>query len=102
MNERKYTGETSRNAFTREREHWKGIAQKSKDSPFHVHGVEEHRGNVQAREFEMKVTRIYGGDATKRQVTDAVTIQHVQGAGLLNRQDEWRQVNLRCINPSLS
>ena len=45
--DRKYIGETLRNAFTRGREHWKGIAKNSKDSPFHVHGVEEHGGNVQ-------------------------------------------------------
>ena len=30
--DRKYIGETARNAFTRGREHWKGIAKKSKDS----------------------------------------------------------------------
>ena len=34
--ERKYIGETSRNVFTRGGENWKGIAKKSKDSPFHV------------------------------------------------------------------
>ena len=69
---------------------------------FHVHGVEEHGGRVQVRDFEMKVTGVYGGDATKRQVAEAVTIQHAQGEGLLNRQDEWRQVKLPRINLSLS
>ena len=41
--------------------------------------------------FEMKVTGVFGGDATKRQVAEAVRIQHVQGE-LINRQDElwWR------------
>ena len=33
---------------------------------------------------------------------EAVTIQHAQGEGLLNRQDEWRQVKLPHINLSLS
>ena len=50
--------------------HWKGIVKKSKDSVFHVHGVEEHGGRVQVRDFEMKVTGVYGGDATKRQVAE--------------------------------
>ena len=68
---------------------------------FHVHGVEEHGGRVQVKDYEMKVTGVYGGDATKRQVAEAVTIQHAQG-GLLNRQDEWRQVKLPRINLSLS
>ena len=44
---------------------------------------------VQVRDFEMKVTGVYGGNATKRQVAEAVNIQHAQRAGLLNRQDEW-------------
>ena len=47
--------------------------------------MEEHGGSVQVRDFEMKMTGVYGGDATKRQVADAVTIQHAQGAVLLNR-----------------
>ena len=99
---KRYIGETARNAFTRGREHWKGIVKKSKDSVFHVHGVEEHGGRVQVKDYEMKVTGVYGGDATKRQVAEAVTIQHAQGEGLLNRQDEWRQVKLPRINLSLS
>ena len=99
--DKRYIGETARNAFTRGREHWKGIVKKSKDSVFHVHGVEEHGGRVQVKDYEMKVTGVYGGDATKRQVAEAVTIQHAQG-GLLNRQDEWRQVKLPRINLSLS
>ena len=97
-----YIGETARNAFTRGREHWKGIVEKSEDIVFHVHGVEEHRGRVQVRDFEIKVTGVYGGDATKRQVAEAVVIQQAQGEGLLNRQDEWRQVKLSRINLSLS
>ena len=50
--------------------------------------MEEHGGNVQVRDFEMKLTGICGGDAKKRQVAEAVIIQHAQGAGVLKRQDE--------------
>ena len=77
---KKYIGKTSRNAFTRGREHWKGIPKKNKDIDFHVnlHGVEEHGGNVQVRDMEMEVTGIYGGDATKREIAEAETIQHAQ------------------------
>ena len=37
---------------------------------------------MQVRDFEMKVTGVYGGDATKRQVAKEVTIQitHVSRA----------------------
>ena len=44
--------------------------------------------SVQVRDFEMKVTGLYGDDVMKRQVA-SVTIQHTQGTGLLNRQDGW-------------
>ena len=57
---------------------------------------------MQVGDFVMKVTGVYGGDATKRQVPEAVNIQHAQGEGLMNRQDEWRQVKLPRINLSLS
>ena len=100
--DRKYYGETARNAFTRGREHETGIIKKCKNSPMHMHGVEEHGGNVRVEDFEMKVTGVYGGDATKRQISEAVQIQHARGAMLMNRQEEWRQVKLPCINLSLS
>ena len=51
--------------------------------------------------YEMKVTGVFGGDATKRQVAEAVHIQHARGE-LINRQDEWRQVKLPRIELSLS
>ena len=40
----------------------------------------ENGGDVQVRDFEMKVPEVYGGCgyATKRQVVEAVTIQHGQ------------------------
>ena len=42
----------------------------------------------------MAVTGVFGGDAIKRQVAEAIQIQNAQDPKLLNRQDEWRQVNL--------
>ena len=64
--DRRYIGETARSAFTRGREHWKGIVEKSKDDVFRVQGVEEHGGRVQVGDYEMKGTGVYGDDATKR------------------------------------
>ena len=89
-----YIGETGRNAYTRGLEHLEGIYSKSEGSVFHIHSVECHDGELGQSDFTMRVTGVYGGDATKRQVAEAVRIQHAQGTQLLNRQDEWRQVNL--------
>ena len=89
-----YIGETGRNAYTRGLEHLDGINSKSEDSVFHKHSVECHDGRLGHSDFTMRVTGVYGGDATKRQVAEAVMIQHAQGTQLLNRQDEWRQVSL--------
>ena len=96
----RYIGETSRNAYTRGREHMNGIEKKSVDSPFHIHNVEKHGGDGSVADYQMKVTKVFGGDATKRQVSEAVQIQHSQGQ-LINRQDEWRQVTLPRIQLSL-
>ena len=67
---------------------------------FVVHGEERH-GRAELEDFEMKVTGVYGGDATKRQVAEAINIQHTQGSTLINRQDEWRQVRLPRIQMCL-
>ena len=63
----RYIGEIARNAFTRGREHMGGIVKKSKDSPFHMHNIEKHNGSDRVSDYEMKVTKVYSGDATKRQ-----------------------------------
>ena len=42
----------------------------------------------------MTVTGVYGGDATKRQIAEAIRIQNTPSPQLLNRQEEWRQFNL--------
>ena len=77
-----------------------GIVKKVKESPFVVHSEERH-GTVRVEDFEMKITGIYQGDATKRQVAEAIKIQHTQGSTLINRQDEWRQVLLPRIQMCL-
>ena len=70
------------------------FVKKSKDSPFHMHSIKKHNGSGRVAHYEMKVTKVYSGDATKRQVSEAIQIQHAQGE-VMNKQDEWRQVKLR-------
>ena len=88
--------------YTRGLEHRDDIEKKSKESSFHVHNTEKHGSVVEGvAGFEMKVPGVFGGDAAKRQVTEAVHIQHALGE-LINRQDEWRYVKLPSIDLSLS
>ena len=42
--------------------------------------------------FKMEVTEIFGGDALKRQVSEAIQIRETRGQ--MNRQEEWRQIQL--------
>ena len=41
-----------------------GIVKKNKESPFVVHSEERH-GRTSLEDYEMKITGVYGGDATK-------------------------------------
>ena len=65
---------------------------KRRRAPLHLHNVEQHNGNTPG--FWMKVTEVFGGDATKWQVRKAVVIQQTPGRELMNRRDEWRHVTL--------
>ena len=98
--ESRYIGETSRNAFTRGLEHRRDVQKKEKKSPLHLHNIEQHNGNTPG--FRMKVTGVFGGDATKRQVRKAVMIQQTPRIELRNRRDEWRQVKLSHIELSVT
>ena len=71
-----------------------------KESLFVVHSEKRH-GRVRVEDFEVKITGMYQDDATKRQVAEAINIQHTQGSTLINRQDEWRQVLLPRIQMCL-
>ena len=97
----KYVGETSRNAFTRGREHLLDLHRKNAKSPLHLHNTEKH-SDAPPPGFEMKVTGVFGGDATKRQVRESVLIQKVPEDELINRRDEWRQVKLPRVELRLS
>ena len=83
--ESKYISETPRNAFTRGLEHRSDVQKKEKKSPMHLHNIEQHDGNTSG--LRMKVTGVFGGDATKRQVREAVVIQQTPRSELINRRD---------------
>ena len=58
-----------------------------------MHNIENHSG-APPPGFVMKVTGVFGGDATKRQERESVLIQKTPENQLINRRDEWRQVKL--------
>ena len=96
----KYIGETARNAFTRGLEHQANITatldpERAKPTLRH-HVDSKHTDDANPPSFKMKVTGVYGGDALKRQVSEAVMIR--SSSSQMNRQEEWRQVKLPRLN----
>ena len=56
------------------------------------HVDEKHAAEAEPPKFKMEVTEIFGGDALKRQVSEAIQIRETRGQ--MNRQEEWRQIQL--------
>ena len=67
-------------------------------SPLHLHNTEKH-SDAPPPGFEMKVTGVFGGDATKR---ESMLILKIPEDDLMNRRDEWRQVKLPRVELRLS
>ena len=82
-----YKGETSRNMFTRGKEHLDAFRTKSQSSFMWEHCVEAHESRKVG--FSMQQTGAFT-TALARQVTEAVQIQNFKGE-TLNRKSEWRQ-----------
>ena len=77
------------------------LRKKNAKSSLHLHNTEKHI-DAPSPGFETKVTGVFGGDATKRQVRESVLIQKVPEDELINRRDEWRQVKLPRVELRLS
>ena len=66
---------------------------KEKPKPTLRHHIEEKHGHEDERpKFKMEVLRVFGGDALIRQVSEAIEIRETEGQ--MNRQEEWRQIQL--------
>ena len=97
-----YIGETSQNAYTQGLTHMKTVTanhppqkagDKEKPKPTLRHHIEEKHGHEDERpKFKMEVLRVFGGDALIRQVSEAIEIRETEGQ--MNRQEEWRQIQL--------
>ena len=86
----RYIGESSRNAFSRGLEHRAALLKKDVNSPLVAHCIEAHGGRM--TKFTMNVTGRFRGDPTKRQISESIYIEKTDN--ILNRKDEWRQLNL--------
>ena len=89
-----YIGETARNAYTRGLEHSNLLSNKSKHSVLHHHTETIHGDAPTPPEFTMTVTDVYRGDATKRQVAEALKIERTPAERLMNRREEYARCKL--------
>ena len=64
-----------------------------------MHFEEKHSGVAQA--FKMRVTDVFNGDATLRQITEAVQIRRC-GGRTMNNKNEWNNVRIPRANIELS
>ena len=94
-----YVGETSRNLYTRAREHMnKYLSRKTREESFiHTHQNERHTGLP--AHFEAKVVGNFK-DCLSRQVSEGVHIRN-GGPDILNSKSEWHQPALWRVQSEL-
>ena len=85
-----YHGETSKNAFTRGKQHLDEYSNKAAKSVLWRHCRERHDNQIQ--EFKMKVTGQYRNDAMLRQIAEAVRINNSDIDSRINNKTEWNLV----------
>ena len=87
----KYIGETGRNGFTRGKEHADDLRKKSEKSVLYRHYRDKHHGEEQPT-YEMRIRKVFGEDATMRQITEAITIKNENPQ--INSKEEWGHLDL--------
>ena len=92
-----YIGETSRNIFTRGKEHTYKYETEDTESFMAKHQEEIH--NCQPADFDAKVTGMYK-DCLSRQVAEGVAIRRCQ-TNVLNSKSEWHQPALWRVRSEL-
>ena len=83
----KNIGESSKNGYTRGKEHMSEYKNKSKKSVLLRHAGEKHDDTSRKTTYKMRVTGIYKGDPTLRQDTESVKIQNSKN--IINNKSEW-------------
>ena len=88
-----YKGESGSNAYTRGEKHKTDLnARNATNSPLWRHCRDVHNGDLQ--EFQMNVTGTFKDDAMLRQIMEAVQIENVEPAKLMNTRAEWNMTRV--------
>ena len=88
-----YTGETGNNAYTRGTQHEEAL-DRDENSVLHIHSNTKHADSPNPPKYIMKVTNVFGGDATKRQIAEAIKIENTPTHRLMNRKEEFTRCKL--------
>ena len=84
-----YNGETSKNAYTRGKEHEAGYRLRNENSHMWKHCVIDHKGEEQI--FTMSVDKTFRKDPLLRQITEAMAIEETEEDDRMNSRAECRQ-----------
>ena len=88
-----YKGESADSGYTRGKKHITDLnARNVKNSPLWKHCRDIHANELQ--EFQMKVTGTFKNDAMLRQITEAVQIDNLDPAKLMNTRAEWNMTRV--------
>ena len=88
----RYIGQSSKNAYTRGREHQDDYNQKKNSSAMWNHCVEKHGGVQQP--LTMTITDTCRNDCMKRQILEATRIRHSDPDHSMNSRTEWNFLQL--------
>ena len=81
-----YRGESSKNSYSRGKEHKDSYLNKTDDSTLWRHCLEYHNG--EEKEFSMSVRQSFN-DSMSRQICEAVYIRRTPNERLMNSRSEW-------------
>ena len=87
-----YIGETGKNAYTRGKQHFSGLKNKSEENAFYKHWRNHHEkpgesDSSRLENFEVRVEKSFR-EPMSRQINEMVRILNFQGT-LLNSKSEW-------------
>ena len=87
-----YHGHSSKNGYSRGKEHNEDLKMKREKSVMWKHCKEKHGGKI--KRFKMDIKRVNRNDPTKRQITEAIFINKTQPNISMNERTEWNYINL--------
>ena len=85
-----YIGETSRNTYSRGKEHLRDLDSKNERSVMWKHAKEEHQGRIP--DFTCSVVERFLKDSLLRQVSESVRINREKPG--MNSKSEWNFINI--------